>query len=194
MDRKTPVVCLCLLLPALTLAADPVPPVRTYDLPGHGRLEISPPGAWKEEVGRPPGDLPPTIEFSPPAGNRFSVQITPLFSPAGDPDYNRPERIRPLLEEIGRKQLEASVEKEITLKEIKGPAAAGYYFTVTDRAPKTDEWTYLTAGAAGVGDLLVSFTILTNSLDSGELRQALRMIESCRQIKSTDKPPVPPGR
>jgi len=40
----------------------------------------------------------------------------------------------------------------------------------------------------------VSFTILTNSLDSGELRQALRMIESCRQIKSTEKPPVPPRR
>jgi len=127
-------------------------------------------------------------------GNDFSVQITPLFSPAGDPDYNHREKIRPRLEEIGRKQLEASVEKVITLKAIKGAEAAGYYFTVTDRAPKKDRWTYLTEGAAGVGDLLVSFTILTNSLDSGELRQALRMIESCRQIKSTEKPPVPPRR
>ncbi|HYS05234.1 MAG TPA: hypothetical protein VEW47_08580 [Candidatus Dormibacteraeota bacterium] len=194
MDLKASTSCLCLLLPALSLAADGAAPVRTYDLPGHGRLEFSVPAAWKEEINRPPGDLPPTIEFSPAAGNEFSVQITPLFSPAGDPDYNQMKKIRPLLEEIGRKQLEASVEKEITLQKIKGAEAAGYYFTVTDRAPKKDEWTYLTEGAAGVGDLLVSFTILTNSLDSGELRQALRLIESCRQIKPTDKPQVPPGR
>jgi hypothetical protein len=188
---KTPTACLCLLLAAPALAAEGPPRVNAYELPGHGRLEMSPPAGWKEELTRPPGDLPPTIEFSPPAGSGFSVQITPLFSPAGDPDYNRPERIRPLLEAIGRKQLEASVEKEITLRQIKGPAAAGYYFTVTDRAPKKDEWTYLTAGAAGVGDLLVSFTILTNSLDSGELRQALRMIEACRQVRTSDPPPRP---
>ncbi len=157
---KASISCPCLLLAALSPAADGAVPVRTYDLPGHGRLEFSVPGEWKEEVNRPPGDLPPTIEFSPAVGN----------------------------------EVEASVEKEITLKAIKGAESAGSYFTVTDRAPKKDEWTYLTEGAAGVGDLLVSFTILTNSLDSGELRQALRMIESCRQIKSTEKPPVPPRR
>jgi hypothetical protein len=193
-DVKAPISCLVLLLPALSLAADGAPPVRAYDVPGHGRLEFSVPEAWKEEIDRPPGDLPPTIEFSPAVGNDFSVQITPLFSPAGDPDYNRPEKIRPLLEGIGRKQLESSVEKKITLKKIKGAAAAGYSFTLTDRAPKQDEWTYLTQGAVGVGDLLVSFTILTNSLDSAELRQALHLIESCRQIKSTDEPPARPGR
>jgi hypothetical protein len=183
-----------LLLAALVLAARrPSVSVRAYDLPGHGRLEFSAPRSWKDEVGRPPGDLPPTIEFSPAAGSSFSIQVTPLFSPAGAPDFNRPETIRALLEEIGRKQLEASVEKEITLKEIKGHDAAGFYFTVTDRAPKPDEWTYLTAGAAGVGDLLVSFTILTNSLDSGELDQALRMIGTCRQVRTSD-PPARPAR
>jgi len=182
-----------LLLAALSLAARgrSMSP-RAYDLPGHGRLELSAPAEWKDDVSRPPGDLPPTIEFSPASGNAFSLQVTPLFSPTADPDYNRPASLRPLLMKIGQKQLEESVEKEITLKEIKGHEVSGYYFTVTDRAPKPDEWTYLTEGAAGVGDLLVSFTILTNSLDSGELRQALRVIESCRQIRTpAAEPPNP---
>ena len=164
---------------------------RAYDLPGHGRLELSAPAAWKDDVSRPPGDGAPTIEFSPAEGNSFSIQITPLFSPTADPDFNRPERIRSLLETIGRKQLESSVETEITLKKIKGPEASGYYFTVTDRAPKPDEWTYLTEGAVGIGDLLVSFTILTNSLDSGELAQALRIMGRCRQVRSSDPTPPP---
>jgi hypothetical protein len=179
------------LLPAVCLAAAPDTAVRSYDVPGHGRIEFTVPVAWKDEANRPPADLPPTIEYSPAEGNSFSVQITALRSPTGDPEFNRPEKIRTLLEEIGRKQLEVSVEKEIVLKEIKGPAVAGYYFTLTDRAPKKDEWTYLTAGAAGAGDLLLSFTILTNSVDSGELRQALKAIEGCRLIKTPEPTPSP---
>lgn len=182
---------LLLLLASVCLAAAPDTGVRSYDVPGHGRIELTVPASWKDEANRPPADLPPTIEFSPPEGSSFSFQITALQSPTGDPGFNRPEKIRPLLEEIGRKQLEVSVEKEIVLKEIKGPAVAGYYFTVTDRAPKKDEWTYLTAGAAGAGDLLLSFTILTDSLDSGDLRQALKAIEGCRLIKTPEPSPSP---
>ena len=180
------------LLSPLALVAAETTAVRSYPLPGHGILELSAPTSWKESVSRPPADLPPTIEFSPAEGDSFSVQITPLWSPRSDPEFNRPDVIRPLIETIGRKQLEQSLETEITVREIKGPRASGYFFTVTDRAPAQGEWKYLTAGAAGVGDLLVSFTILTNSLDSGEVDQALRMIEASRQTAIAPAEPSQP--
>jgi len=178
-----------LLLSSFALAGETTS-VRSYPLPGHGNLELKVPSAWKEAVSRPPGGLPPTIELSPAAGKEFNIQITPIWSPTGDPDLNRPEVIRALVEKMGRKQLDQAVETGIKLKEIKGPRAAGYAFTITDRAPAKGEWTYLTAGAAGVGELLLSFTILTNSLDSGELDRALRMIKESRWSAS---PPSEPG-
>ena len=189
MARHIATRCALLMLPMFVLAAEATS-VRTYSLPGHGILELKVPSSWKENVSGPPAGLPPTIEFSPASGNGFNVQITPIWSPTGDPDLNRPEVIRALVEKMGRKRLDQAVETEIRLKEVKGPGAVGYAFTLTDRAPAKGEWAYLTAGAAGVGDLLVSFTILTNSLDSGELDRALRMIKDSRWSAS---PPSEPG-
>jgi hypothetical protein len=171
--------CALFLLSPLILAAE-LTSVRSYPLPDHGVLELSVPSSWKESVSRPPANLSPTIEFAPALGNEFNVQITPIWSATGDPDLNRPDLIRALVERIGRSQLDQAVETEITLKEIKGPRAQGYVFTITDRAPAKGEWKYLTAGAVGVGRLRLSFTILSNSLDSGDLDQALRMIEQSR--------------
>jgi len=188
MARHVATGCALLLLSLFVLAAEATS-VRSYPLPGHGILELKVPSSWKESVSGPPAGLPPTIEFSPESGNGFDVQITPLWSPTGDPDLNRPEVIRSLVEKMGRKHLDQAVETEVRLKEIKGPRAKGYVFTITDRAPAEGEWTYLTAGAAGVGELLLSFTILTNSLDSGELDRALRMIEESRWSASPSSEP-----
>jgi hypothetical protein len=193
MARHVATRCALLMLPLLVLAAEATS-VRTYSLPGHGILELKVPSSWKESVSRPPGDLPPTLEFSRASGNEFDVQITPIWSPTGDPDLNRPEVIRALVEKMGRKQLDQAVESEIKLKEIKGPQSQGYFFTLTDRAPAEGEWKHLTAGAAGVGKLLLSFTILTNSLEAGELDRALRMIKSSRWSASPSSEPGAPVR
>jgi hypothetical protein len=149
------------------------------------------PSSWQESISRRPGDLPPTIEYAPAGGNGFSVQIAPIWSSTGDRNFNRLEVIHPVIESIGRQQLEQAVETEIVLKEVRGPEVAGDTFTVTDRAPKDGEWKYLTEGAAGIGDLLPGGTILTNSLDFGELRQALIMIEGSRLAADTVPVPTP---
>ena len=180
-----------ILVPALALYASKGGlELHSYSLPGHGALQLNVPTSWQETVSHPRGDLPPTIEFAPAKGNSFSVQITPLWSVTSDPTFNHPDKIRPLVETIGRKQLEQSVETEVTLNEIKGVEARGYFFTVTDKAPKEEEWKFLTAGAVGVGDLLVSFTILTNSLDA-ERDQALQIIGAVRQVAGRTLEPEP---
>ncbi len=120
--------CAVLLQPIFGLLAADVP-ARSYPVPGHGELQLQVPAPWKGEIPPSPGDLPPTIEITPPAGDDFDIQITPLWSPAGDPDFNRPDVMRPLIQEIGDKQLPQSVETEIRLQEMHGPALTGYYGT-----------------------------------------------------------------
>ena len=182
--------CALLLLSSLALAAEATS-VRSYPLPAHGTLELTVPSSWKESVSRPPGDLPPTIEFSPASGGDFDVQITPIWGPTADPDLGRPEAIRALVDEVGSRLLDQAVETEIILKEIKGPRAEGYVFMLTDRAPAEEEWKYMTVGAVGVEGLLLSFTILSNSPDSGERDQALRMIEQSRHAAAASSEPAP---
>ena len=181
MARLGAVGCVLLLLSAPLLAGEATS-VRSYPLPGHGTLELTVPSSWKESLSRPPADLPPTIEFSPDSGSEFVVQVTPIWNPAGDvdPDLGEPETIRGFVEKLGRRQLDHAVETEIKLKEITGPRCRGYFFTITDRAPAKGEWKYLTAGAVGVDGLLLSFTILTNSLHSDDRDRALRMIKQSR--------------
>jgi hypothetical protein len=168
-----------LLFSPLVLAAEATS-VRSYPLPGHGILELIVPTSWKESVSHAPADLPPTIEFAPASGSEFDVQLTPIWSLTGDPDLSQPDTVRGLVEKIGRRHLDQAVETEITLKKIAGARSRGYFFTITDKAPAPGEWKFLTAGAIGVEGLLLSFTILTNSLDSEDRDRALRMIEQSR--------------
>src|SRR3989442_11209563 len=114
-----------------------------------------------------------------------------MGGPTADPDHGRPEAIRALVDEVGSRLLDQAVETEIILKEIKGPRAEGYVFMLTDRAPAEEEWKYMTVGAVGVEGLLLSFTILSNSPDSGERDQALRMIEQSRHAAAASSEPAP---
>jgi hypothetical protein len=182
MIRPHPLRALLAALPLAALAAGDDTVVRFYRVPGHGTLQLAVPVSWKESVSVQGPGLPPTVAFSPPEGSGFSVQITPLWSPAADPAFNRPESVRPLVARMGRQHLGSAVETDLVLREIRGEAVAGYVFTLTDRAPAEGGWRYLTAGAAGAGDLLLSFTVLTHSLDSGDLDAALRLIRSARQV------------
>jgi hypothetical protein len=49
---------------------------------------------------------------------------------------------------------------------MRGESGMGYYFSATDRAPKPGEFKYLTQGILHIGELVASFTILSN--DGGE--------------------------
>lgn len=90
-------------------------------------------------------------------------------------------KIKPYAEKIGKKYLATSVEKKLVLKESRGPATAGYYYSLTDRAPKPGEWTYLTQGFFGIEDLMVYFTLLTNAKDSADGKAALDMLRTMRR-------------
>jgi hypothetical protein len=155
--------------------------IRKYPIPDHGALEFNVPTSWKVKVHNPQEDLPPTIIFSPAKGNDFEVTISVMWSKTGEPGFNKQDRVRTLVEKDGQKLLSKTVETDITLREIKGVSNTGYYFSVTDKAPDPGEYRYMTRGGIGVGNLLLSFTILHRVKDSESVKEVLSMLGEAKQ-------------
>ena len=152
--------------------------VRGYPLPNHGTLNLTVPKSWQGRVSQPPDNLPPTIMFAPPGRATYQVLITPIW-PA-KPGIALPDqtRIREDVERTAQKAKAEAVEKNIPIKEVKGSSAAGYYYSITDKAPKPDEYKYMTQGMVRLGDLIITFTALTNDGSTNAADQTLAAVRS----------------
>lgn len=134
--------------------------IRKYPIPEHGTLELNVPSSWKDEMHKPQEKMPPTIIFNPAKGDDFQVLIAVLWGKPGGQDFNSLEKVRTFVEKDGQKLLPNAAEPNIVLQEIKGVNNAGYYYSITDKAPNPGEYRYMTRGAIGVGNLFLNFTIL----------------------------------
>jgi hypothetical protein len=65
--------------------------------------------------------------------------------------------------------------------DIQGVDHTGYYFSVTDKAPDPGEYRYMTHAAIGVGNLLLSATILHRVKESESVKDALFMLREAKQ-------------
>ena len=74
-----------------------------------------------------------------------------------------------------------AVEKELRVVEFQGRSGPGFYFAATDRAPKPDEYKLLTQDVVRVGELSVTFTILTNDGQDAVVKQALDALKGATQ-------------
>jgi len=155
--------------------------IKKYPIPEHGVLELNVPPAWKSEVHKPQENMPPTIIFTPAKGNDFEVMVTTLWGKTGEQGFNRQDKVRILVEQDSQKLLPTAAETKIVLKEIKGVTNAGYYFSITDKSPNPGEYRYMTRGVIGVGNLLLSVTILHRVKDSQTVQDALSMLREARQ-------------
>jgi hypothetical protein len=149
---------------------------RLFPVPGYGELVLQEPGAWKSGLRRPAGNLPPTFLFSPSSGAPFEVLVTAggFLQPGAQP--MDAAALRNQVQAMAMGAEAKSVEKSLAVKELKGPAAFGFYFSATDKAPEAGEFKYLTQGAARVGGILVIFTILTNDGQEIVAEAALEMM------------------
>ena len=151
--------------------------VRQFPLPGHGSLQLDVPASWKDDVEQPPNQLPPTIRFEPKSGTPFEVVITPSWPPKKDTSPPSAEEMKRQVRLAAERVRPEAVEETIDLLELKGASGPGYYFSVTDRAPKPDEYRFMTEGVIRVGDLMVTFTILSNDGQSHIVSDALAMLK-----------------
>ena len=82
----------------------------------------------------------------------------------------------------GQKLLNKTVETKIVLQEIKGTNNTGCYFSITDKAPDPGEYRYMTRGGIGVGNLLLSVTVLHRVKDSEAVKEALSILREAKQV------------
>src|SRR5262249_47507 len=159
-------------LPPGVVKAEDVRVRRSYWLPGR-ILALVVPEDWTESREPARTDAPRTITFGPPAGRAFRVHVSVIPQSA-----ERSPDVRAIVERSGRALLASAVEDRLVVEELGGAQVSGFFFRLTDRAPKPDEYTYLIQGALRLADLLLTFTVLTNQPDAAEASAALEMLRS----------------
>ncbi len=160
--------------------------IREYSLPDHGGLQLDVPASWNDELRQPPDRLPPTIVFSQERGAPFEILITTLWPGKSGSVLPKADELKQKVRETADQLKSQSVEKSIDVKELKKGTSLGYYFTLTDSAPKPGEFKYMTQGMMRVGDLLLVFTILTNDGQAKIIEEALTMLKSADHIFTRD--------
>jgi hypothetical protein len=158
--------------------------LRRYKLADHSSIQLNVPASWKDEVRQPPKGLPPTIWFGPQTGASFKVLLTPLWPRKKDVPPASADKIRQLVHQEARRVKPGVVEKTINIKELKGSSGIGYYFSVTDQAPKKGEYKYMTQGIIRIGEVLTTFTILTNEGQESIVSEALAMLKGAVHEKA----------
>ncbi|MCL5037786.1 MAG: hypothetical protein M1269_11820 [Chloroflexi bacterium] len=183
----TAIFSFCMLNKAAAGTADLLPAIeddsslyRSYEMPGHVILQFIVPPDWKELI-RGSRWGPPTIELYPRDSNDFLVVLDITLTKKSGENYNNPAVIRKKVEEEGNKLLEISVEKSLVIQELKGTEAIGYYYSITDKAPKPGEYTYMTQGRIDTLDFQVSFSIFFKDRSAPYENEALEMLKTARQ-------------
>lgn len=150
-------------------------------LPAHGAVVLTVPPTWNEQVRRPMADLPPTIALSPKSGPNFQVLITPLWPANASIPKPSAQAVLSHVRSAAQHAMLQSVETDIPVLELVGPQVWGNYFSATDRAPKPDEFRNMTQGMLALGDLRVTFTVLSNGDPASVVGPALQMLRSMRR-------------
>ncbi|MBN1909247.1 MAG: hypothetical protein JW818_05880 [Pirellulales bacterium] len=156
---------------------------RTFAVPQHGNLVLNLPADWKQSIKNAPGLPVPLIMLAPAQGNAFEILVTPFWSPKNDPTFNNAENVKRLVGAMRTQMLPKAVEKQVELKEIKGATSSGYYFLVTDKAPKPGEFPYAVSAGLGVGDLLLHVTLLCRDKNDPAIETMLKALQQAKQTK-----------
>ncbi|MFI5305350.1 MAG: hypothetical protein ACHQYP_11225 [Nitrospiria bacterium] len=162
--------------PSTPITHSDQPEFHSYAVPQHGLFELLVPSSWIDSVQQPPGNLPPTIRFVAATGNPFELLVTLLWSQKPGENINEPSKIKAMITNIGQNILPTAIEKELKVFELKNGDSVGYYYVVTDKAPRPGDCPIMVQGAIGIGELQLSFTLLENQKETIEQRTALNML------------------
>lgn len=162
---------------------------RDYALGQHGSLRLTMPASWKDKVSQPPNGLPPTIMFLPERGAAFKVLLTPIWTDRSGAQLPVAADIRKKVEQAAAQAKAQVLDSEVTVQEMTGSTGVGYHYSATDRTPTPGEFKRMNQGMLRVGDLLISFTILSQDASDPVNRAAMAMLEGAAH--STRQAAVP---
>lgn len=150
---------------------------RIYELPGYGGVLILPvPPGWVEELRRPSDEGPPAINFHGAGREDFRVFIVPFPGAGAD--------LAGMVRGAARGIAPLAAEEQIEIRSFGGDVR-GYWFRYSDRSlagtvPPEGDYIYTVQGAALVGDIALTFTVLTNDSRSAAVAATLRMVRGAR--------------
>jgi len=156
---------------------------RSYPLPDYGNLQLKVPTSWQDKISQPSNRPFPTITFIPRSGTSFQILLTPMWATRPGAVMPGSMEIKQSVERAAGNAKSQSVEKELPIKELKGTSVAGYYFSATDRAPKPGEFKYMTQGMLRLGELVLTFTVLTNEGAETVIHDALIMLKEAMHLQ-----------
>ena len=154
---------------------------RNYPVPGHGELVLKVPENWEVTYLSLAEDKPPVITFYQTDSQKreiFQLNLSIFWDDGFKRKITNPDNIKALVTNVGESILESSAESELVLNPISGVAGQGYYFKLSDKAAKTDEYKYLTQGALGVGEVLLVFSLFCYEPDIQLQNMALEMMQT----------------
>jgi hypothetical protein len=154
---------------------------RRYPLGDYGSFRIDIPLSWRDELRQPSNRTSPVISLSPKSGNLFQIFITPICG--AKKEMLKDEAIKLLVQKSAERVKPQAVEKTLRLVGLQGSSSRGYYFFTTDKAPKPGEYKYMTQGVLAVGDLIVTFTILTSNNHEEVAKEALTLLKRARHLR-----------
>jgi hypothetical protein len=173
---------------ALLLTTPAAAAATRLDLGPFGGLVLDVPSGWTAV--RQNSDEPGGFAFrvEPPPGTPLMLLITPLPIPA---DRDPVSTARTFVTTRVVEQLRPSaVETTLTVITLTGPATQMFYVSATDKTvtqPTATSFRYVDQGAASLGPMLLTFTLLTNDKD-GSARAAARDVVRTARLT----PPRPP--
>lgn len=168
------------LLLSVALAADGEK--KAFALPDNSRLELAIPAGWKDELKPNAGKAPATISLTPREGAPFQIVVTPVGRQRPGTSADTAIGMRQSVQDAADKVKPGAVEPILIAEALTGAPGPGFYFSATDRDPKPGEFKYLTQGMLLVGDVIVSFGILTNDTQEKVRDHALAMLKSASHL------------
>jgi len=171
--------------PATQSATAPTtaPTTKSYSVAGHGELRLTIPPGWMESEDPVQPGMPRTVRFVD-ADKMFEALISILPPPREIADFNSPAKLRAIADAQVKQMLTTSKETSVELEELKGASASGFVYTLTDKAPAPGSYEYMTGGVVGVGDLILSATMLMHERNPPQRAVALEMLASAAQVKA----------
>lgn len=156
-----------------------------YRIPGRGSLQLTVPVAWQVLYILREPEGPPTLRFSPLDGDAFQLFVTPYWHDGLDRDITSGDAVRALVTGVGQETLKLSRDQKLVIEPFSGAATPGYFFNLEDRDAPAEEFRFVTQGALVVGDVVLTFTLLTHERASGAYDAAFALLRGARLVTPT---------
>lgn len=147
-------------------------------LPSGDELWLAIPDAWNQKFEAPDKNTPRSVWLSQRQGPTFNVFITPLTGTPMAAALTDGNKLKAVVTAASRDALAQSVEMSLQVHDLTGNNVHGAYFSATDKAPKPNEWKYLTQGMVDIDGVPFAFTILTNNGQEAIAKTALELIRT----------------